>query len=133
MEELNQKADCGLHKPFIGFCGVQATFVVNSLTFWGIGSPVRTFFSTSAHQWDALLSVTDQSLKYIVKTKGSAKLTLCTLEYLTDEESTMTRSDTGALTGAVIFSRVFPRGGEPFVILTVLRFKHKACIFDNAV
>ena len=83
------------------------------MTFFGTIEHLFSFFSSSTHRWDVLLSVTGQGVKCSVETRWSARAEAVTivkkivnilsaLEKLTSgEENSKTKSDAGILLNSI--------------------------------
>ncbi|XP_069582652.1 zinc finger MYM-type protein 1-like [Ranitomeya imitator] len=112
IKEINKKAEfvaCTNHS--LNLAGVHAASVaLSSVTFFGTVERLFTFFSSSTHRWDVLISVTGQSVKRVLETRWSARgdavsavkknysKILQAVEQLTgEEENRVTRSDAGVL------------------------------------
>lgn len=75
INEVNSKAEfvaCTNHT--LNLAGVHAgSESVNSITFFGTVERVYTFFSSSTHRWDVLMSGLPKTVKRVVDTRWSAR------------------------------------------------------------
>lgn len=112
IREINPKAEfvpCSNHSLNL-VCLHAASVEVDSVTFFGTLERCYSFFSSSTHRWEVLITATGKSLKRVQDTRWSArgdavnvtwhhyKDILVTLEELTEAgESLNTRTDAGTL------------------------------------